>query len=155
MLLDYLKVFVVSMLPVVELRGAIPYALTLDIPLYIAFPIAILGNMFPVPFILLFFDKAKVWFKDFPVIGNIFAWVDKKAAAKAAGVKTFEFWAIVTFVAIPLPGTGAWTGSVVATALGMKLRKSIPACVLGVLIAGVIVSLVSYGLWGAIVALFG
>ncbi|MBR6763496.1 MAG: small multi-drug export protein [Clostridia bacterium] len=155
MLLDCLKVFVVAMLPVVELRGAIPYALALDIPLYIAFPIAILGNMFPVPFILLFFDKAKVWFKDFPVIGKIFAWVDKKAATKAAGVKTFEFWAIVTFVAIPLPGTGAWTGSVVATALGMKLRKSIPACVIGVLIAGVIVSLVSYGLWGAIVALFG
>ena len=154
MLLDCLKVFVVAMLPVVELRGAIPYALALDIPLYIAFPIAILGNMFPVPFILLFFDKAKVWFKDFPVIGKIFAWVDKKAATKAAGVKTFEFWAIVTFVAIPLPGTGAWTGSVVATALGMKLRKSIPACVIGVLIAGIIVSLVSYGLWGAIVALF-
>ena len=155
MLLDCLKVFAVAMLPVVELRGAIPYALALDIPLYIAFPIAILGNMFPVPFILLFFDKAKVWFKDFPVIGKIFAWVDKKAATKAAGVKTFEFWAIVTFVAIPLPGTGAWTGSVVATALGMKLRKSIPACVIGVLIAGIIVSLVSYGLWGAIVALFG
>lgn len=154
MLIDCLKIFVVSMLPVIELRGAIPYALILDVPLYIAFPVAILGNMFPVPFILLFFDKAKVWFRNVPIVGKIFAWVDRKAASKAAGVKTFEFWAVVAFVAIPLPGTGAWTGSVVATALGMKLKKSIPACVIGVLIAGVVVSLFSYGLWEAIVAVF-
>ena len=145
MLLDCLKVFVVAMLPVVELRGAIPCALALDIPLYIAFPIAILGNMFPVPFILLFFDKAKVWFRNFPVIGKIFAWVDKKAAAKAAGVKTFEFWAVVTFVAIPLPGTGAWTGALVAALLDIRLRNAIPAVFIGLLIAASITLAVTMG----------
>ena len=154
MFLDCLKEFLVAMLPVVELRGAIPFAQTLGIPLSIAFPVAILGNMFPVPFILLFFDKAKVWFRNVPVIGKIFAWVDKRATAKAEGIKRLEFWAIVAFVAIPLPGTGAWTGSVVATALGMKLRKSIPAVLIGVLIAGLLMSLLSYGLWGYIVSLF-
>jgi len=151
---DYIKVFVISMFPVIELRGALPFALSWGIPLYLAFPIAICGNMFPVPFILIFFDKAKVWFKNVPLIGDIFRWVDKKAAKRAEGIHSLEFWAIIAFVAIPLPGTGAWTGSVIATALGMKLRKSIPAVLIGVLIAGVIVSLISYGLWGSIVALF-
>ncbi|MBO4406530.1 MAG: small multi-drug export protein [Clostridia bacterium] len=149
-----LKEFFVAMLPIVELRGAIPYALAMDIPLKIAFPIAILGNMFPVPFILLFFDKAKVWFRNVPLVGKVFAWVDKRAAAKAKGITRLEFLAIILFVAIPLPGTGAWTGSVIATALGMKLRKSIPAVLIGVLIAGLVVSLLSYGLWGYIVSLF-
>lgn len=154
MFINCLKVFLVAMLPIIELRGAIPVALNLDIPLAIAFPVAILGNMFPVPFILLLFDKAKVWFKDWPVIGKVFAWVDKRAAAKAETVKSLEFWSIVAFVAIPLPGTGAWTGSVIATALGMKVKKSIWAVIIGVLIAGVIVSLLSYGLWEYLVSLF-
>ncbi len=154
MFFNCLKEFFVAMLPIVELRGAIPYALALDIPLSIAFPVAILGNMFPVPFILLFFDKAKVWFRNVPVIGKIFAWVDKRAAAKAEGITRLEFLAIIAFVAIPLPGTGAWTGSVIAVALGMKLRKSIPAVLIGVLIAGLVVSLLSYGLWDYIVSLF-
>lgn len=154
MLINCLKVLFVSMLPVIELRGALPIALNLGVPLPIAFPVAILGNMLPVPFILLFFNKAKVWFRNWPVIGSIFAWVDKRAAAKAEKVKSLEFWSIVAFVAIPLPGTGAWTGAVIATALGMKLRKSIFAIIVGVLIAGVVVSLVSYGLWDWIVSLF-
>jgi len=154
MLLNCLKVFLIAMLPVIELRGALPFALGWDIPLYLAFPIAIIGNMFPVPFILLLFDKAKVWFKDVPLIGSVFRWVDKKAAKRAENIHSLEFWAIVAFVAIPLPGTGAWTGSVIATALGMKLKKSIPAVLIGVLIAGIIVSLLSYGVWNSIAALF-
>ena len=154
MFADCLKVFAIAMLPVIELRGALPFALSWDIPLWIAFPVAIVGNMFPVPFILLFFDKAKVWFKNWPIIGKIFAWVDRRAAAKAESVKSLEFWSIIAFVAIPLPGTGAWTGSVIATALGMKVKKAIWAVIIGVLIAGVIVSLLSYGLWEYIVSLF-
>ena len=154
MFIKCLKVFIVAMLPVIELRGALPVALNLEVPLAVAFPIAILGNMFPVPFILLLFDKAKVWFKDWPIIGKIFAWVDRRATAKAEKVNSLEFWTIVAFVAIPLPGTGAWTGSVLATALGMKVKKSIWAVIIGVLIAGIVVSLLSYGLWDWIVSLF-
>lgn len=149
-----IKILFVSMLPIVELRGAIPYASILDVPLYIAFPVAIIGNMLPVPFILLFFKYLKKWLSNAPVVGKIITKVSLKAEKKAAEISTYEFLGVFIFVAIPLPGTGAWTGAVIATALGMRLKKALPAILLGVLSAGLIMSIIAYALPDVFASLF-
>ena len=154
MLWKCIKVLFVSMLPIVELRGAIPYASVLDIPLYIAFPLAIVGNMLPVPFILVFFKYLKKWLSNAPLVGKVIRKVSEKAEAKAAKISTYEFWGLFIFVAIPLPGTGAWTGAVIATALEMRLKKALPAILLGVLSAGIIMSILAYALPDLFMKLF-
>ncbi len=153
----YLIVFFVSMVPLIELRGAIPYAVAFGLPLAPSYLIAILGNMLPVPIIYLFARKVLIWGKDKPVIGKFFTFClekgekgGKKLQAKAGrGL----FLALLLFVGIPLPGTGAWTGTLAASLLDMDFKSSVLAVMLGVILAGIIMGLASSGLFGALGAL--
>lgn len=141
----YLLVFLISMVPIVELRGAIPFAESLGLNIFFYYPIAIIGNMLPVPFIYLFARKILEWGKDKKIIGKFFAWCLQKGEnggeklKKAAGNNGL-FWALLLFVGIPLPGTGAWTGTLAASILNIDFRTSSIAVMLGVLLAGIIMS---------------
>lgn len=142
MLKHYLIVFFVSMVPIIELRGAIPYGVGFGLPLWLTYCIAIVGNMLPVPMIYLFARKVLVWGSDKPVIGKFFTFCLEKG--EKAGRKLQQkagrglYWALLLFVGIPLPGTGAWTGTLAASLLDMDFKKSVLACTGGVLLAGVI-----------------
>ena len=142
MLKHYLIVFFVSMVPIIELRGAIPYGVGFGLPLWLTYCIAIVGNMLPVPMIYLFARKVLVWGSDKPVIGKFFTFCLEKG--EKAGRKLQQkagrglYWALLLFVGIPLPGTGAWTGTLAASLLDMDFKKSVLACMGGVLLAGVI-----------------
>ena len=143
----YLWVFLISMVPIIELRGAIPVAVGMGLPLIPSYIICIIGNMLPVPFIYFFARKVLIWGADKPVIGKFFTFClekgekgGKKLQAKAGrGL----FVALLLFVGIPLPGTGAWTGTLAASFLDMDFKKSIIAVMCGVLIAGVILGAAS------------
>lgn len=134
------------MLPIVELRGAIPVGVAEGLPLWEAIVISIIGNMVPVPFIIIFIKKIFAWMRTKSEKLNAF--VDKmeaKADAKSDKVRRYEFWGLFAFVAIPLPGTGAWTGSLIAAMLDMDLKKAILPIFLGVCTAGFIISVITYG----------
>lgn len=156
-MLNYLIVFFISMVPLIELRGAIPYAVLLGLPLLPSYIIAIIGNMLPVPIIYLFARKILVWGKDKPYIGKFFTFClekgekgGKKLQAKAGkGL----FVALLLFVGIPLPGTGAWTGTLAASLLDMDFKSSVIAVMLGVILAGLIMGAASAGLFGAVGAI--
>ncbi len=158
MLVKYLIVFFVSMVPIIELRGAIPYAVGMGLPLLPSYIIAVLGNMLPVPFIYLFARKILVWGADKKYIGNFFTWcLDKgerggKKLQQKAGRGLFL--ALLLFVGIPLPGTGAWTGTLAASVLDMDFKPTVLAAMGGVLLAGIIMGAASAGLFGALAALF-
>lgn len=157
-MLHYLLVFLISMVPLIELRGAIPYSVVWNIPLHIAFPLAIVGNMLPVPFIYFFARKILVWGADKPVIGRFFTFCLEKG--EKGGKKLQEkagkglFVALLLFVGIPLPGTGAWTGTLAASLLDMDFKSSILASMGGVLLAGVIMATLSVVAKGTFIALF-
>lgn len=144
--IKYIIVFLVSMVPIVELRGAIPIAESLDLNIFLYYPVAIIGNMLPVPFIYLFARKVLEWGKDKKIIGKFFTWCLEKGKKggekleKSAG-NSGLFWALLIFVGIPLPGTGAWTGTLAASILNIDFKTSIFAVTLGVLLAGIIMSL--------------
>ena len=142
----YLIVFFVSMVPIIELRGAIPYAVGFGLPLLPSYIIAIIGNMIPVPFIFLFARKVLVWGSTKKYIGKFFTWCLKKGEKggeklKAAAGNKGIFFALLIFVGIPLPGTGAWTGTLAASFLNLDFKTSITAVALGVILAGIIMSL--------------
>lgn len=147
MLNHYLIVFLVSMVPLIELRGAIPYGVAFGLPLWQTFLIAIVGNMLPVPIIYLFARKVLLWGRDKPVIGRFFTWCLEKGERGGEKLRAKAgrglFWALLLFVGIPLPGTGAWTGTLAASILNMGLKKSTLACMGGVLLAGVIMGTLS------------
>ena len=153
--IKYLIVWLISMVPIVELRGAIPIAESLGLDIFIYYPIAIIGNMLPVPLIFLFARKVLEWGKDKKIIGKFFTWcLDKgekggEKLKKTAGNKGI-FFALLIFVGIPLPGTGAWTGTLAASFLNLDFKTSIIAVSLGVIVAGIIMSLGS-----KFVAIFG
>ena len=144
-------VLLCSMLPIIELRGAIPLGAGLGLPLWQNYLLAVLGNMLPVPFILLFIRKIIYWMQRSKIrfFNRFAAWLDKKAVKKSAKIEKCSFWGLCLFVAIPLPITGAWTGSLAAATVGMRFKTAIVSVLLGVLIAGVIMSLGSYGLVAA------
>ncbi len=155
----YLMVFLISMVPLIELRGAIPYAVgfinagvPLSLPL--CYVIAILGNMLPVPIIFFFARKVLEWGADKPVIGGFFAFCLEKG--HKGGEKLQQkagrglFVALLLFVGIPLPGTGAWTGTLAASLLDMDFKSSVIAVMLGVILAGIIMGVVSMGVFGTI-----
>ncbi len=154
MLKHYLIIFLISMVPLIELRGAIPYAVGFDLPLLPSYIICILGNMLPVPIIFLFARKVLEWGADKPVIGKFFTFCLEKG--HKGGVKLQQkagrglFVALLLFVGIPVPGTGAWTGTLAASLLDMDFKSSVIAVLLGVVLAGVIMGLISAGLFGAI-----
>ena len=152
-----LIVFLVSMVPIIELRGAIPYGVGFGLPLWLTYIIAIVGNMLPVPLIYFFARKVLEWGRDKPVIGKFFTFCLEKG--KKGGEKLQAkagrglFWALLLFVGIPLPGTGAWTGTLAASILDMDFKTSVLAVMGGVLLASVIMLLASSGVFGAIGAL--
>jgi uncharacterized membrane protein len=147
-------VFFISMVPLIELRGAIPYSQVMGLPLLESYIIAIIGNMLPVPIIYLFARKVLEWGADKPVIGGFFTWCLEKG--KHGGEKLQAkagkglFVALLLFVGIPLPGTGAWTGTLAASLLDIDFKSSILAVMGGVLLAGVIMGLASVGVLGAL-----
>ena len=142
-----LCVFFCSMIPIIELRGAIPLGAALGLPMWQSFLLAVVGNMLPVPIILLFVKKvlsfmSKCKIKLFNKVAN---WVYAKAEKNKAKIEKYSFWGVALFVGIPLPMTGAWTGTLVAAMLDMKFWKAILSAFIGVLVAGIIISLLSYG----------
>ena len=158
MLEKYLFIFLVSMVPLIELRGAIPFAVGFNLPLVPSYIVCVIGNMLPVPIIYLFARKVLEWGADKPVIGKFFSWCLEKG--HKGGVKLQEkagrglFVALLLFVGIPLPGTGAWTGTLAASLLDMDFKSSVIAVLLGVILAGVIMGLVSAGVFGALGTIF-
>ena len=150
----YLWIFLISMVPLIELRGAIPVAVGLGLPIVPSIIISVVGNMLPVPFIFLFARRVLAWGKDKKVIGGFFTWClekgekgGRKLEAKAGrGL----YWALLLFVGIPIPGTGAWTGTLAASILNMDFKKSVLFVLLGVLLAGAIMLAASLGVFGAI-----
>lgn len=147
----YLIVFLISMVPLIELRGAIPYAVGFDLPIVPSCIVAVLGNMLPVPFIYLFARKILVWGADRKVIGGFFRWCLEKGEKGGEKLQAKAgrglFLALLLFVGIPLPGTGAWTGTLAASILNIGFRRSVFAVLLGVLLAGAIMLLGSLGVF--------
>ena len=158
MLKHYIIVFLVSMVPLIELRGAAVYAGGFGLPVFQSFLVCMIGNMIPVPIIYFFARKVLIWGQDKKYIGKFFTFcIEKgekggKKLQKKAGRGLFI--ALMLFVGIPIPGTGAWTGTLAASFLDMGFKKSVIAVMLGVLIAGVIMALASMGLFGGISFLF-
>lgn len=148
MILTLLRVMAIAMLPVVELRGAIPYGIAHGAaPVWVALA-AIAGNMLPIPFLIVYTRKVFIWLRRFPKAGRIVTWLENRAHAKSAAIHKYGFWGLCILVAIPLPGTGAWTGALVATVLDMRLKAAMPAISLGVLIASIVMIVPSIGLLG-------
>jgi len=158
MLLKCLAVFFVSMLPLVELRGAIPIGVGMKLPLSTVYIISVIGNMLPVPVIFFFARKVLQWGCDKKYIGKFFTYCIEKGHKGGEKLKEKAgnglFVALLLFVAIPLPGTGAWTGTLAASFLDMDFKSSVLACMGGVLLAGIIMGLVSSGVFGALTAMF-
>ena len=154
MILHYIIVFLISMVPLIEIRGAIPYAVGFDLPIIPSYAVAILGNMLPVPFIYLFARRILEWGKDKKFIGRFFTWCLEKGekAGQKLESKTGRglYVALLLFVGIPLPGTGAWTGTLAASILKMNFKRSVLAVLAGVFLAGVIMLAASLGFFGAI-----
>lgn len=158
MLKKCLFIFFLAMVPIIELRGSIPVSVAWDMPTLQSFIICVIGNMIPVPFIFWFARKVLEWGKDKRFIGKFFTWCLEKG--KKGGQKLTEssdkgiYIALMLFVGIPLPGTGAWTGTLAASFLDLDWKKSVISVMLGVVIAGVIMYLASLGLFGAIGHMF-
>ena len=150
MLLKYLLIFFVSMVPLIELRGAIPIAVGMDLNYITALIVCVIGNMLPVPIIYFFARKVLIWGKDKPYIGKFFTYcLDKghrggEKLKRAAG-KNGLFIALMLFVGIPLPGTGAWTGTLAASFLDMGIKETSIAVSLGIVMAGIIMGIASTG----------
>lgn len=138
--------FLISMVPVIELRGAIPIGVGAGLNLWLAIAVSIVGNLVPVPFIIIFIKKIFAWLRTkSEKLNGLVTRLEKRAESKSATVQKYAFWGLFILVAIPLPGTGAWTGALVAAMLEMPLKKAFPAIMLGVLGAGAIVAFVTYG----------
>lgn len=146
-MLKYILTFLISMVPIVELRGGIPFGVSMGIKWYYAVPICMIGNMLPVPFIFFFARKILEWGADKKFIGKFFSWCLKKGHSGGEKLKAKAgkgmFWALLLFVGIPLPGTGAWTGTLAASLLDLDFKKSILAVTLGVALAATIMTIAS------------
>ncbi len=138
--------FLISMLPVIELRGGLPYGIAFGLDYPVALAAAVLGNLAPVPFIIVFIRRIFAWIRSlFPKCDAVITKLEKKAHLKGRLVKKYSALGLCILVAIPLPGTGAWTGALIAALLDIRLKKALPAIVLGVLIAAVIMTVITYG----------
>ncbi len=136
-------VLVVSALPLIELRGAIPIGVALGLPTVEVFLLAMIGNLIPVPLILLLLGPLRRWANSWPLVGPLLRWAEERAMRKREQVERYGFWGLVAFVGIPLPGTGAWTGSLIAVLLEIPFWLALGAISLGVLIAGVAIAILS------------
>lgn len=142
--------FVVSMLPILELRGGLIAAKLMNIEFFKAFAICYIGNLLPIPFILLFIRKIFNLLKKMPKVEEIISKLEARSLRKAENVKKYRLLGLLLFVGIPLPGTGAWTGALIADLLDIRIKHSLPIIAVGVFIAGIIISVLSYGLLGLI-----
>ena len=144
-------VFVISMVPILELRGGLLAASFLNIDIVRAIWFCVIGNIIPVPFILLLITPVFRWLKSTRTFRPMVEKLESRAMGKSEQIEKYQFWGLVLFVGIPLPGTGAWTGSLIASLLGVRFKKAFPAVLLGIVLATVIMSLLSYGLLGALI----
>ncbi|MCI9368264.1 MAG: small multi-drug export protein [Oscillospiraceae bacterium] len=143
---EFLLTVLVSMVPVVELRGGIPFGVGVGLPVWAAFLAAVIGNLIPVPFIIVYIRRIFQWMRRrIPRLNRMVDALERKAHLKGRRVNKYKYLGLAVFVAIPLPGTGAWTGSLAAAFLDMPLRKAIPSVVAGVLVAGAAISVLTYG----------
>lgn len=143
-------VFIISLLPILELRGGLLAASLLGLDALPSYIITIVGNLLPIPFILLFINKILDWMRKSKHFSKFANWLDKKVEKNKSSIEKYGFWGLVLFVGVPLPGTGAWTGSLIASVLGMDRKKSFLAIILGVIMASIIMMLISFGLLRAI-----
>ncbi len=146
-----ITVFIISMVPILELRGGLIAASLLQIPIIKAIWYCVIGNIIPVPFILLLITPIFAWLKQTSLFRPLVEKLEYKAMGKSEQIEKYQFWGLVLFVGIPLPGTGAWTGSLIASLLGVKFKKAFPAVILGIVMATIIMSIFSYGLLGALI----
>ena len=137
----------VSMIPVVELRGGIPFGVAAGLPVWVAFIAAVIGNLIPVPFIIVYIRRVFQWMRrNMPRLNGLVDSLEHKAHLKGRKVTKYKYLGLMVLVAIPLPGTGAWTGSLAAAFLDMPLRKALPAVIAGVIIAGIAISILTFGI---------
>lgn len=144
-------IFIISMFPILELRGGLLAASLLKVPILKAIPLCIIGNIIPIPFILFFIKKIFAWMKKFKIFRGLIERMENRAMSKSDRVTQYEFMGLVLFVGIPIPGTGAWMGSLIAALLEMDIKKAVVAELIGIAMATVIMSFLSYGLLGAII----
>ena len=143
---EFCFTMLVSMVPVVELRGGIPFGVARGLPVWAAYLAAIIGNILPVPFILVYIRRIFQWMRRrLPRLNRLVDKLEKKAHLKGQKVTKYKYLGLMLFVAIPLPGTGAWTGALAAAFLDMPLRKAIPPIFTGVLVAGIAISILTFG----------
>ncbi len=143
-----LTVFTISLMPILELRGGLIAARLLEMNVWSAFFFCFVGNMLPIPFILLFIRKIFDWMRKWKHFGKIILKMEAKAEKHRKTIEKYGIWGLLLLVAIPLPGTGAWTGALVAAIMDIRIRRALPIIALGVLIAGLIVGSISFGLFG-------
>ena len=145
---NYFYIFFISMVPIIELRGAIPFGCALGLPWYTNFLLCIVGNLLPVPFILFLIEWALGIMKKIKYVDRFAYWLEEKAEKNKEKITKYATFGLLLFVGIPLPGTGAWTGALVASLLHMKKSRAMISIIGGVLLAGALVTLISYGVLG-------
>ncbi len=145
-----LAVFIVSMLPIIELRGAVPFGISLGMDWQVVFILSVVGNVLPVPFIIMFFRPIIDYLEKTKLFGKIASKLKNRTKSKVSNVTKYKMFGLFLFVAIPIPGTGAWTGAAIAALMKMRIKHSLPAILLGVIGAGIIMTAVSCGVGGII-----
>ncbi len=140
-----LKTLFWAMVPVSEIRGAIPVGIANGVDPWLAYAIGVVGNMLPIPILILLTRRVLLWMNKHNILTGFSNWLQRKGEEKGKVVQTYSFWGLMILVAIPLPGTGAWTGALVASLLNMRLKSALPSIALGVMVAGLIVIAVTMG----------
>ena len=143
-------VFIISLMPILELRGGLLAARIIDLDPVSSYIVAVIGNVIPIPFILWFMGAILKWMKKRKRLKKVANWIDKKVEKNREKIERFGFWGLVLFVGIPLPGTGAWTGCLVASVLEMDKKKSFIAAMIGVFMASLIMMIISFGFLGSL-----
>ncbi len=141
-------IFIISLMPILELRGGMLAATLLKVPYIKGLVICVIGNILPIPFVLLLLEKILELFEKWSVTRKVVRWLEKKAQSKRSQIDKYGYLGLILFVGIPLPGTGAWTGSLVAIMLGLDKKKSFICIMIGVILASIIMSILSYGIIG-------
>ncbi len=142
----FISTFFISMVPVAELRVGLPYGIAQGLPLWLAIPAAIVGNMVPVPFIVVYIQRVFAWLRaHWARLDGFISKLEKRAYGKEETVRKYGFWGLLILVAVPLPGTGAWTGALVAALMNMRLKDALPAIFTGVCVAAAIVTGITLG----------
>ena len=148
----YILVFIISLMPILELRGGLIAASLIGLDPIPSYIISIIGNLLPIPFILLFMNSILKWMRNNKYLKKLANWLDKKVDKNKSKIETLGFWGLVLFVGIPLPGTGAWTGSLIASVLQMDRKKALLAALIGVIMASIIMMFISFGLLKGIIS---